>query len=204
MSISYEQSGRRNQKARTRAALVSVARDLLEEGTTPTVEDVAAAASVSRATAYRYFPNQQALLVAAHPEVETTSLMGADASDDPAERLDRAVVGLAEIIIEAEPSYRTMLRLSLEDDADDRGELALRRGRRYLWLEDALAPLQDRLRPDEWARLVHGVAAVAGIEALVTLVDLGKLSRERALDVMRWAAQALLEAALAEADEVRA
>ena len=204
MSISYEKSGRRNQKARTRAALVSAARDLLEEGTPPTVEEAAAAASISRATAYRYFRNQQALLVAAHPEVETTSLMGADAPDDPAERLDRAVVGLAEIIIEAEPSYRTMLRLSLEDDAEDRGELALRRGRRYLWLEDALAPLQGRLRPDEWARLVHGVAAVAGIEALVTLVDLGKLSRERALDVMRWAAQALLEAALAEADEVGA
>lgn len=43
-----------------------------------------------------------------------------------AERLDRVVVGLAEIFLDAEQSYRTMLRLSLENDASGRSELALR------------------------------------------------------------------------------
>lgn len=201
MSISYEETGRRNQKARTRAALVAAARELLEEGVDLSVEEVAEAASISRATAYRYFPNRQALLVAAHPEVEATSLLGSDPPEDPAERLDRVVVGLAEVFLGAEQSYRTMLRLSLESDAADPPELALRKGRRYLWIEDALEPLRRRLSPAAFERLVHAVSVVAGIEALVTLVDLAHQSRERAVEVVRWSARALLRTALAEADE---
>ncbi|HSR82574.1 MAG TPA: TetR family transcriptional regulator [Streptosporangiaceae bacterium] len=58
MSTPYETSGRSAQKARTRDALVAAARDLVTAGgVTPTVEAVAAAASVSRSTAYRYFPS---------------------------------------------------------------------------------------------------------------------------------------------------
>lgn len=199
MSISYEETGRTEQKARTRRALVAAARELLTRGLTPTVEEAATAASISRATAYRYFPNQHELLVAAHPEVDAPSLLGPDPPPDPAARLDTVVTELARIFLEAEQSYRTMLRLSLETDPADRGELALRKGRRYLWIEDALDPLRDRLSESDLARLVHAVAATVGIEALVTLIDLGGLSRERAVEVTRWSAQALLRAALADA-----
>lgn len=199
MSISYEGTGRQSQKARTRTALVAAARDLLTQGVTPTVEETAAAASISRATAYRYFPNQQALLVAAHPEVKATSLLGADAPSDPAVRLDAVVTGLAKIFLDAEQSYRTMLRLSLEARTD-RGELALRTGRRYLWIEDALEPLRDHLPRAELERLVHAISVTIGIEALVTLVDLAGLSRKRAVEVMRWSAQALLRSAVADSD----
>ena len=68
VSTGYEESGRTAQKARTRNALLDAARDLLAlNGEVPTVEDAAAAASISRTTAYRYFPSQAALLAAAHP-----------------------------------------------------------------------------------------------------------------------------------------
>lgn len=203
MSISYEGTGRQSQKARTRTALVAAARDLLTQGVTPTVEETAAAASISRATAYRYFPNQQALLVAAHPEVKATSLLGADAPSDPAVRLDAVVTGLAKIFLDAEQSYRTMLRLSLEPDTVDRGALPLRKGLRLLWIRDALEPLRDRLSRAEVDRLVHAVSVVVGIEALVILIDLAGLSRKRAVQVMRWSARALLRSALADADAKR-
>lgn len=203
MSISYEDTGRRNQKARTRAALVDAARELLSKGTTPTVEETAEAASVSRATAYRYFPNQHELLVAAHPEIEAASLLGSPPPTDPEERLDAVVRGLAEIFLDAEESYRAMLRLSLEPDAADRGELALRKGRRYLWLEDALEPVRERLSPREFERLVQALSAAVGIEALVALVDLAGMSRDRAVEVIRWSAQALLRTALSEAGSGR-
>lgn len=199
MSISYERSGRTAQKARTRAALVAAARGLLARGITPTVEETAAAAAISRATAYRYFPNQHELLVAAHPEVEATSLLGEEPPAGPEARLDAVVTGLAEILLGAEDSYRAMLRLSLEPDAADRGELALRKGRRFLWLEDALEPLRGRLTERAFERLIHALAAAVGIEALVALIDLGGLSREDAVDVMRWSARSLLRSALAEA-----
>jgi AcrR family transcriptional regulator len=201
MSISYERTGRTTQKARTRAALIDAARRLLAASRTPTVEDAAEAAGVSRATAYRYFPNQRALLVAAHPEVEATDLLGEDAPRDARERLDRTIAELIRITVDTEPELRTMLRLSLEPGPGH--ELLLRQGRAIGWIEKALAPLQAQLDPPQLRRLVLAVRAACGIEALVWLTDVAGLSREEASELMRWSALALLRTALAEADERR-
>jgi AcrR family transcriptional regulator len=198
-SIPYENSGRTRQKARTRAALLGAARELLADGRTPNVEDAAEAAGVSRATAYRYFPNQRALLVAAHPELEATQLLGDRAPDDPHDRLDRTIAELIRITIDTEPELRTMLRLSLEPGPKE--ELLLRQGRAIGWIEEALTPLRGRLRPPMLRRLVLAIRSACGIEALVWLTDVGGLSRRQASDLMRWSALALLRTALAEADE---
>src|SRR5688572_23343968 len=141
MAIPYEATGRRHQKARTRDALVVAARALLAAGTTPTVEEAAAAASVSRTTAYRYFPNQRALVVAAHPENDRTSLLPEDAPADPAQRLDLVLDGALRIVRDWEPQLRAALRLSLDPAADPAGPV-LRQGRVIGWLAEALAPLE--------------------------------------------------------------
>ena len=99
---------------RTRAALIDAASRLLAGGRPATVEEAAEAAGVSRATAYRYFANQRALLVAAHPEIAATSLLGEGAPGDPHERLDRTIAELIRLTVDTEPELRTMLRLSLE------------------------------------------------------------------------------------------
>jgi AcrR family transcriptional regulator len=203
MSISYDQHGRRNQKARTRQTLIAAARGLLAQGITPTVEAAAGAASISRATAYRYFPNQHSLLVAAHPEVDLQSLVGADAPSEPEARLDLVVNGLLEIFQASEATYRTMLRLSLEPDPAARGDLVLRKGARLTWIEEALDPIRHQLPTDDFQRLVHAIATVIGIEAIVVLVDLAGLSRAAAADVIRWSARALLRSALTDPPERR-
>jgi AcrR family transcriptional regulator len=199
MSIPYERSGRTRQKARTRAALLDAARELLAEGRTPNVEEAAEAAGVSRATAYRYFPNQRALLVATHPEIEATALLGEDAPADPHQRLDRTIGELIRLTIETEPELRTMLRLSLEPRPGE--ELLLRQGRAIGWIEQALAPLQGRLSRPALRRLVLAIRSACGIEALVWLTDVAGLSRQQAAELMRWSALALLSTALAEGDE---
>src|SRR5258708_11200730 len=122
MSIPYEQSGRARQKQRTRAALVAAARELVAEGQTPTVDESATRASVSRTTAYRYFPNQRALLVAAHPEIEARSLLPKKAPSDVAGRLDAVVTAFLDVIVDTEAQQRTMLRLSLDPDPNHRVE----------------------------------------------------------------------------------
>lgn len=193
MSISYEQQGRTRQKARTRAALLDAAREVLAAGASPTVEEAAAVAGVSRATAYRYFPNQRALLVAAHPEVEATSLLGDDPPADPQQRLERVVGELIRLTLDTEPELRAMLRVSLEPAPGE--ELLLRQGRSIAWLHEALAPLQDVLPKRDLRRLVLGVRTACGIEALVWLTDVAGLSRRQAADQMRWSALALLRAA---------
>jgi AcrR family transcriptional regulator len=192
VSTPYETVGRVNQKQRTRDALVHAARELVAQGASPTVEQAAAAAGISRTTAYRYFPTQRALLATAHPETARTTLLPASAPDDPAARLDAAVDAFTKLILETEAQQRTMLRLSLEATAEERAALPLRQGRAIAWFEEALAPLRGDVSDADIRRLVHAVRAATGIEALVWLVDVAGLSRKQAREQMRWTAQALL------------
>jgi AcrR family transcriptional regulator len=195
-TASYESTGRTGQKQRTRDALVTAARGLVAGGRTPTVEETAEAAGISRTTAYRYFPNQRSLLVAAHPETEATSLLPPLDSDDPGARLDAVVAAFTDLIADTEPQQRTMLRLSLEDNAGDHPPGLLRQGRAIRWITDALAPLQGTLPDDELERLVLAVRATTGIEARVWLVDVAGLSGSEATALMRWSARALYRAAM--------
>jgi AcrR family transcriptional regulator len=196
MSTPYEFGGRSAQKVRTRDALVAAARELVAAGgVTPTIEDAAAAASISRSTAYRYFPNKRALLLAAHPEIAATSMLPANPPEDPAERLDAVVRNFSAMILDTERQQRTMLRLSLEADAAERDALPLRQGRAIAWIAEALDGLRGDLSGDQFRHLVLSIRATIGIEAIVWLVDVAGLSRHDAVALTRWSAQALLERA---------
>jgi AcrR family transcriptional regulator len=198
MSIPYEQTGRTRQKARTRNALVAAARELMASGTTPTVEQAADAADVARATAYRYFPSQRALLVATYPEIAAPSLLDEPGLADPVERLDAVAESITRQMVEHEPELRAMLRLSLAPDPPQRGELPLRQGRRIGWVADALAPLRGDVPARELDMLVKSIAAVLGIEVLVWYTDIAGLTRPQAVKLMRRSARTLLQSALRE------
>jgi AcrR family transcriptional regulator len=198
MSITYDQTGRVDQKRRTRQALIESVRTLVADGLTPTVEEAAAAASISRTTAYRYFPSQRALLVAAFPEIEATSLLPSNASGDLSERFNTVVDAITTIVVETEPQQRTMLRLSLEADAEERSALVLRQGRAIRWIEDALSPLHGQVPADELRRLVLAVRATIGIESYVWLRDVAGLSPDEAVATMHWSASALLQKTMAD------
>ena len=60
-----EQTGRVNQKLRTRMAIVEACREVIRSGGPVTMPAVARAALVSEPTAYRYFPDLISLLNAA-------------------------------------------------------------------------------------------------------------------------------------------
>jgi AcrR family transcriptional regulator len=196
MEVPYLHTGRTNQKARTRDALIAAARQLLAEGVTPTVEAAAAEAAIGRTTAYRYFPNSRALLAATYPEIEERSLLGADPPEDPLARLEIVAERFTRQILEHEFELRAQLRLSLEGEAAGGESLPLRRGRRIRWIEDALSPLSGRMPEPELRRLVYGIGATIGIEAFVWLTDMGGLSREEAVEVMRSNARTLLRSSL--------
>src|SRR4051794_35840695 len=174
----YEATGRTVQKMRTRNALVEAARVLIASGVTPTVEDAAAAASIARTTAYRYFTNQRDLLVAAYPEIELRSLLGDHPTEDVEARLDAVVDEYLRKTIDNEAAFRAALRLSLDPhETSQREEMFLRQGRVIMWLKEALEPLRGRLSEQAMERLVYAIRAAAGIEALVWLCDVAGLSR---------------------------
>jgi AcrR family transcriptional regulator len=195
MSTGYLDEGRTRQKQRTRSALIASARELIARGgRPPTVAEAADAASVSRTTAYRYFSTQNELLVAAHPEVDAASMLPADIGDDPEQRLVAAVRGFLAMVVDTEAQQRTMLRLSLEADAESQ-TLPLRQGRAIGWFTEALEPLVPRLGRTGVRQLAVAVRSVAGIEALVWLLDVAGMTREEAVDQMAWSAVAVLRRA---------
>lgn len=196
MSTPYEQGGYSNLKRRTREALVVAAREFVSRGITPTVEQVAVAAAISRTTAYRYFPNQNALLVAAHPEVGVRSLLDADAPQNPLARLEAVIDKFLDLVAQSETQQRTMLRISLETGSPPDPPLPLRQGRAIAWITEALDPLRDRFSEPEIHQLALAIRSAVGIEALVWLCDVAGLSRASAAQLMRWSARSLLEAAL--------
>ncbi len=195
MSTAYEQTGRYRQKQRTRQALVDAARELVASGgRSPTVAEAAERAAVSRTTAYRYFPTQRSLLLAAHPEVDATTMLPPDVGDDPEQRLAAAVRGFMSMVVDTEAQQRTMLRLSLDPDTD-RTRLPLRQGRAIGWFVEALAPMAEDIGDDGVRRLAVAVRGVTGVEPLVWLTDIAGLSREQAVEQMVWSAVALVRRA---------
>lgn len=194
MAIPYEAIGRTQQKSRTRQALVTATRELLAQGLTPKVEDAAEFAGISRTTAYRYFPNQRSLLLAAHPQISPETLLPADAPNDPSARLDAFMAAFNRYNFDWEPQLRTSLRLSLEPAGT---QPALRQGRAVAWIEDALEPVRHT-RPDiDIHRLAIAIRSATGIESLIWLIDIAGYTRDQAAQTVRRTAHALLDAALA-------
>jgi AcrR family transcriptional regulator len=176
----------------------------------PSVAEAADAARVSRATAYRYFPTQEYLLSEAALESARTDidhlLERSVPSADPAVRLDTLIQALQQVTLEQEAAFRTLLQLSLEAHATggrkrEATEDRLRGGRRIDWIEEALAPLGNPFEKDPatFRRVVAALSLCVGIEALIVLQDVCGLEAAEAVEVSRWAAQALLQAGLREA-----
>ena len=179
------------QKTRTQAAIVDAAVALLARGEAATVEAAAALAGVGRGTAYRYFPNQRALIAAAHPRATAESMLPSPAPSDPLERLRIVVREITRMTAETEPALRTMLRLSLEEHADAR-TTPLRVGRRIVWVDEALAPLANDVDAVQLKALTIAIAAVCGIEVYVWLKDIAGLSADDAAGLQRGISELLL------------
>lgn len=191
---------RHQQKQRTRQALLQAAAELMPRGGRPTLEEVAAQAQVSRATAYRYFPKVEALYLEAAIDVDTPDaqqvLAGAPAAN-PVARLERVDDALHAMTVANEVSLRLMLAQSLELSA--RGEtdaqLPARQNRRTPLIEAALAPASDRFSPAALKHLKHALALVMGPESAIVFKDVLRLDDAEARKVRRWAIRALVAAA---------
>ncbi len=175
---------------------MEAARELMSQGVIPTVEDAAAQAGVSRATAYRYFPDQRALLGSAYPIIETRSLLPEGAPEEVVERVRLVTRGILDSIVANEVALRAQLRISLEESGT-RAELPLRRGRRIMWFQDALAPLHSELRPRPLRRVTLALTSVVSLEVFIWLVDLGGLSRKAAVEQIVWTAEQIVRSATA-------
>jgi AcrR family transcriptional regulator len=157
--------------------------------------EVAERADVGRATAYRYFPTQEALLLDADflgdPEPLRSLPELAESISDPAERMAEAVRRGARWTLGREAQLRAILHASLDPAAD-----VTRPVRRRGYLAQLLAEVRAELPPDEYDRLVGALTLRLGIDPIVSLRDNGDVPPERIPDVLAWAAHALVSDAL--------
>jgi AcrR family transcriptional regulator len=194
----------RGARARTRKLMLETAIALMQQGVTPSVTDVAEAAEVSRATAYRYFPSQAALVHAVVDEGLGPILKWHSASEDAHERVADLLKLSMPRIVEFESTFKAALKLSLEQWAQRRAgtlgeEPPFKRGHRVELLQSAIAPLRKTLPKRQFERLAKALSLVYGLEVLIVLQDLWGLEFEETQDVALWAAQALVRTAVAEA-----
>jgi AcrR family transcriptional regulator len=188
---------RDRQTRRTKRALLAAADEIFGENRVPTVAEVAERADVARATAYRYFPTQEALLLETSflGDSEPLRSLGdlVDQIPDPVERLAEAVRRGAEWTLGREARLRAVLRMSLDPE-----QAAKRPARRRGYLAQLLADVREQLPADAYERLVGSLTLLLGIDPIVSLRDNGDVPSERIPDVLAWAARTLVAAALAE------
>jgi len=198
-------SGRSNQKARTRQALVAATAELIREGKAPSIPDAAERALMSPATAYRYFSSAQSLWEEASLEIIEDWDTGQidQVGDDPRARLDAVVQGVGWHMLDDELPYRNLVRASLERWYEQSGlpaneRMPVRQGRRMVYNTKVVEPLRHDLPDVAIDQLINALALVWGTEAVLVLRDVCRLDTEQAKDTMLRASRWMLDGFLAQ------
>ncbi|MEZ5787113.1 MAG: helix-turn-helix domain-containing protein [Xanthobacteraceae bacterium] len=192
---------RSNQRYRTRSDLLTAAANLSKEGRKPTLEQVAEAARVSRATAYRYFPSIDALLVEASFNItvpDGEKIFAGDPAVDPEERAAKAEAAMHRATFDNEYAIRLMLASSITRGMEEQNSDAppFRQNRRTPLIDAALAPARGRFDDAIYARLRAALALMFGPEAMIVFRDVLRVDERIASEVKAWAVRALVHAAL--------
>ena len=191
-------TGRVNQKLRTRTAILQAASGLIRTGRDVTMLEVAKAALVSEATAYRYFPDLISLLqeaMAGQMPTPDEALADVAGSSDPVERIAAATEHLLRHVLTYQGATRAMIAATITRPA----AADARPGLRFGLIDHALAPLAEgpgALGAAALAQLKNDLAVVVSAEALFCLTDLCKLGPEDAIASAVHTATALTRAAM--------
>ena len=187
----------RGPRARTRRLMLDTASRLMQAGATPSVSEVAEAAGVSRATAYRYFPSQAALVQAVVDEGlgpiltwRSTAARSAPPRRRTARHVDAAhrgirgdIQGGAEAFarpVGAAPG-RHAWRSSRSSRAATASTCSRTPSRRC----------KGRFRAAGFERLAQALSLVFGVEVLIVLKDIWGLDGGETQSVAQWAASRL-------------
>jgi AcrR family transcriptional regulator len=186
-------------RERTRRDLRTAAAALLAEGGPMTVQAVAERAGVSRATAYRHFGSNDAVALNATLPAPGDPYNDPDwaytrprAGDGPADRIAAVVRGMAEWAFEHERELRTILALSLQPDAVERGFARTGKTNRAHWIDAALEELPPTVSRADRRRLHAALLPLFGADAVVWTTDIAALERKQAIDQLAWTARTLV------------
>lgn len=160
-----------------------------------------------RATAYRYFPTQSALVSAMVDESLGPILAWQPTQPDARQRIAELLSFAYPRMLQHEGVLRAALHLSLQQWADARNsdsnnnsndsnnssnEEKLIRGNRKRLLKLAVEPLEETLAPEALQRVIHAFSLIYGSEVFMVLKDIWHLDEAGIQDVTQWMGKAIL------------
>ncbi|WP_367390597.1 TetR/AcrR family transcriptional regulator [Lewinella sp. LCG006] len=187
-------TGRVNQKAKTRTKILVAAKELMQQEKLITLEDVAEKANISRATIYRYYAKIDLLITEASLDIHHKS---------PDELLDEVKeMGLEDRIIyvqkhytqlaqKHEVAFRRYLSAVLLESVTSKKKL--RGARRVKSLNNVLKPFKNDLDSDTFKKLVTVASVLMGIDSLIVCKDVCDLDNEEANATLQWALEMIFK-----------
>ncbi|MBO9642858.1 MAG: TetR family transcriptional regulator [Pseudacidovorax sp.] len=188
-----------------RRMLLAKAMQMMADGVTPSVAELAEAAEVSRATAYRYFPTHSSLISAVVDESLGPILSWRSSKREAQARVDDLLCYAYPRLEQYEVQLRAAIQVSLQQGAQVRAGKAgtdapFVRGHRIELLSAAIEPMREQLGEERFRRVLQALSLVYGTEVFLVLKDIWHLDADAILDVARWTANAILQQAQREAD----
>lgn len=191
-------------RARTRRLLIETAMKMFDSGAFPSITEVAHEAQLSRATAYRYFPTQSALVSAIVTETLSPIKSWRPTREEVGERIDELLTFAFPRMLAHEGTLRAALHLSLtqwaQSQATDKPEKEkLVRGNRKALLQHVVEPLNAELPPEMVQRVVQSLSLVYGSEIFLVMKDIWGCDNAQLEDIGKWIAKAIVRQAREEA-----
>lgn len=191
MSKAYIESGRSNQKQKTRNVILNSAKQLLGSGKDFSLDDIADHAHLSRATVYRYFSNVDVLSLEAGLDYHTKS------PEDVFETLKdlptlEALEGIQDyynnLALKNEAAFRRYLSVVISPAI----KKSKRGARRNQTLDLALKSNDLNLTKSQKDNLIVVLTTLMGIEAMIVTKDVCRLDNKRSKETLQWGLKMLL------------
>lgn len=195
MNKEYLGQGRTRQKQKTRERILDSAQKFLQQSKGFTLEEIAEDAGVSRATIYRYFPNNEILSAEAALDVNTEScesIYEHAKSTDAIQTLLNIQEYFNRLAIDNEPAFRKYLSvlLNVHSLSENRG------ARRPKTLQLAIDEAQFSMSAEDLKNLKNMASVIMGIEPLIVTKDVCGLDTEQSIKLLKWGFEMMLKGIL--------
>lgn len=197
MNKSYTETGRKNQKNKTRNNILASAKKLLKQGKDFTLEDIAEDANISRATIYRYYSSVDVLALEAGLDWQTKSpeeVLTALGDHD----IQHSIKGIQDyfndLALDNENAFRKYLSHAITTNSEE----GKRGARRVKTLALALETNNLNLTKEETEKLIVVATALMGIEAVIVTKDVCGLNNEASKTILNWGLEKLLKGILSD------
>ena len=187
-------AARLEQKARTRQALLDGASQVLADGIAdPSMEEIAEAARVSRATAYRYFDSAGDVVweVMSDRAVADIDEVMATAGHDVVARALAAEDAINGYMFGDPDGARAFERAALDRSLRGMAQDTDRPARRFRYIDAALEPIANQLSTEDRHRVRHALALAMGSQAVPAMLDTCRLDMDEARSATRFACQTI-------------